>query len=221
MIFLTHSSRGKEGYDPSKVSLFGTDEPAANGGQPGTRGREGYDPSKVSLFGTDEPAANNGQPGKVWLPKGRPCLLVIVVVLVAVVVCVYTRRQREARGRKLGFIIRVHIQMTCRYYAAFGRPSLVSPLVVVVAVVAVVTTQAPAARKDTTLPWYPCLGLTKNPSTMESRETEDAKDTIHPTCLFLATKKSKRASVIVCLCKRARARVCRNHWDLAPSWSYG
>ena len=60
---ITDSLRGKEGYDPAKVSLFGADEKPANSGQPGNRGREGYDPAKVTLFGADEKPANNGQPG--------------------------------------------------------------------------------------------------------------------------------------------------------------
>ena len=37
---LTDSQRGKEGYDPAKVSLFGTDE--APKGPPGNRGRGTY-----------------------------------------------------------------------------------------------------------------------------------------------------------------------------------
>lgn len=47
-------NRGKEGYNPAVVSLFGTDEKPVNNGQPGNRGREGYDPSHVSLFGNEK-----------------------------------------------------------------------------------------------------------------------------------------------------------------------
>ena len=50
---LLDSNRGKEGYNPDKVSLFGNDEKPV--GPPGNRGKEGYNPDVVSLFGNDAP----------------------------------------------------------------------------------------------------------------------------------------------------------------------